>query len=258
MPLASRLTPPAVSLTPYPSPKDKVARVSSRTSVFPRHRAIPAPPHSLPCRPNPLPLAVRQKGTLLRIFGIILAGGHARRMGGADKAMAIFGDRPLLAHVVQRFAPQVDQLALSANGDPARFADLDLPVLPDTDQKGPLSGILQSLLWAASHGATAVVSAPVDGPFLPPDLVTRLCVAAEATGLALAASNGTLHPTYGLWPVALAPALAAFLASGAKTRVRDFALTHHAGIATFPDDCAFANANTPEDLIRLAAHLAAS
>ena len=193
----------------------------------------------------------------MRIFGVILAGGHARRMGGADKAMAIFGDRPLLAHVVQRFAPQVERLALSANGDPARFAGIPLPVLPDTDPEGPLSGILQSLLWAASHGATAVVSVPVDGPFLPPDLVPRLRLAAEPTGLALAASNGTWHPTYGLWPVALAPGLAAFLASGAKARIRDFALTHHAGIATFPDDLAFANANTPEDLIRLSALLAA-
>ena len=178
-------------------------------------------------------------------------------MGSADKAMALLAGRPLLAHVHARFAPQVERLALSANGDPARFADVDLPVLPDTDPKGPLSGILQSLLWAASHGATAVVSVPVDGPFLPPDLVSRLCLAAEPTGLALAASNSTWHPTYGLWPVALAPALTAFLASGAKTRVRDFALSHHTGIATFPDDRAFANANTPEDLIRLSAFLAA-
>ena len=193
----------------------------------------------------------------MHIFGIILAGGQARRMGGTDKAMADLAGQPLLAHVTQRFAPQVQSLAISANGDPTRFAAYNLPVLPDDHPQGPLSGILQALLWAAPQGATAVVSVPVDGPFLPPDLVPRLCLAAEPTGLALAASNGTLHPTYALWPVTLAPALTAFLASGVKARIRDFALSHNAAIAAFPQDLAFANANTPDDLTRLAAILTA-
>lgn len=176
-------------------------------------------------------------------------------MGGGDKALADFAGQPLLAHVTRRFCPQVQLLALSANGDPSRFAAFNLPILADDDPRGPLSGILQSLLWAAPLGATAVVSVPVDGPFLPPDLVPRLCLAAETTGLAMASSGGDLHPTYALWPVTLAPALAAFLASGAKARVRDFAGMHNAGTATFPDDLAFANANTPDDLTRLAAFL---
>lgn len=173
-------------------------------------------------------------------------------MSGADKAMADLAGLPLLDHVLHRFSPQVEQLALSANGDPARFAAYALTVLPDDTSQGPLSGILQALLWAAARQATAVVSVPVDGPFLPPDLVPRLCLAAEPTGLALASSNGTWHPTYGIWPVTLAPALQTFLASGAKTRIRDFAAAQSAGIADFPHDLAFANANTPDDLARLA------
>ena len=173
-------------------------------------------------------------------------------MSGADKAMADLAGLPLLDHVLHRFSPQVEQLALSANGDPARFAVYEMTVLPDDTSQGPLSGILQALLWAAARQATAVVSVPVDGPFLPPDLVPRLCLAAEPTGLALASSNGTWHPTYGVWPVTLAPALQIFLASGAKTRIRDFAAAQSAGIADFPHDLAFANANTPDDLARLA------
>ena len=191
----------------------------------------------------------------MKICGVILAGGQARRMGGVDKALVPLAGEPLLSHVIARLDPQVAALALSANGGPARFAPYGLPVLPDTASHGPLSGILSALIWGAAQGATAVVSAPVDGPFLPPDLVPRLCLAAETTGLALAASNGHLHPTFGLWPVTLAPALAAFLASGAKTRVRDFATAHGAAIANFPDDLAFANANTPDDIARFAALL---
>ena len=191
----------------------------------------------------------------MKIFGVILAGGQARRMGGVDKALVPLAGESLLCHVIARLDPQVAALALSANGDPARFAQFGLPILPDTASQGPLSGILSALTWGAAQGATAVVSVPVDGPFLPPDLVPRLCLAAEATGLALAASHGTTHPTFGLWPVTLAPVLAAFLASGAKARVRDFANAHGAALADFPDDLAFANANTPDDIARFAAIL---
>ena len=192
----------------------------------------------------------------MRLFGIILAGGQARRMAGADKALAPLSGQPLLSHVLARFAPQVEALALSANRDPTRFAAFGLPVLPDAASHGPLSGILAALQWAAPLGATAVISVPVDGPFLPPDLVPHLCLAAGPDGPALAASPNGLHPTFGLWPVSLAPALAAFLASGAKARVRDFAAAHGAGTAHFPDDLAFANANTPDDLARFAQLLA--
>ena len=55
----------------------------------------------------------------MRIFGLILAGGAGRRMGGADKALVPFGAGTLLSNAVERFEPQVEMLALSANGDPA-------------------------------------------------------------------------------------------------------------------------------------------
>ena len=193
----------------------------------------------------------------MNIFGVILAGGQARRMDGADKALVPLAGQSLLSHVIARFDPQVQALAISANGDTARFGP-GHPVLPDDAPQGPLSGILAALRWAAPLGATAVVSVPVDGPFLPPDLVPRLCLAAGPAGVALAASGNGWHPTFGLWPVTLEPALAAFLASGVKARVRDFAMTHATGIAGFPDDLAFANANTPDDIARFAALLDAA
>ena len=114
---------------------------------------------------------------------------------------------------------------------------------------GPLSGILSALNWAARLGGDAVVSVAVDTPFFPRDLVARLGLAAAtaAEGVALAQSDA-LHPTFGLWPVALAAPLRTFLASGAKARVRQFAHDHAAAIAAFPLDGAFRNLNTREDL----------
>ena len=191
----------------------------------------------------------------MRIFGVILAGGEGRRMGGADKALLLLAGRSLIARLIDRLGPQVERLAISANGDASRFLGLGLPVLPDAlrpDQprQGPLCGLLAALIWAGDCGADAVVTAPVDCPFLPADLVPKLCLAAEGGGVALAESGGALHPTCGLWPVRLAAPLAAFLGSGSKPRLRDFAAAHGMVAARFPDDGAFANLNTRDELLR--------
>lgn len=192
----------------------------------------------------------------MRIFGVILAGGQARRLGGRDKALVPLAGRPMIAHVLDRFAPQVDQVLISANGDPDRFAALGCPVVPDNGSQGPLSGVLAALLRAGRMGGTHLVSTPVDTPFLPGDLVPQLLLASEASpeGLALARTADGDHPATAVWPVGLAPALAAFLATG-EARVIRFSDVHLAARATFPDARAFLNLNTPDDLARAEALL---
>lgn len=189
---------------------------------------------------------------LQQTFGIILAGGAARRMGGGDKPLLALGDGTLLSHVIGRIAPQVAGLALSANGDPARFARFGLAVLADADagRPGPLAGILAGMDWAAAAGAEALVSVAGDTPFLPPDLVPRLLLAGSG-GPALAATSGGRHPTFGLWPVRLRDDLRAALARGER-RVAAFANRHGAETAWFPDQPfdPFFNVNTPDDLAR--------
>ncbi len=90
-------------------------------------------------------------------LGVVLAGGLARRMGGGDKARLRIGGRTILERVLARLAPQCAALILNANGDPARFADTGLAVVPDSvpDFAGPLAGILAALDWAAAHAPTA-------------------------------------------------------------------------------------------------------
>jgi molybdopterin-guanine dinucleotide biosynthesis protein A len=87
------------------------------------------------------------------IYGIVLAGGRSRRMGGGDKALQILGGMSLLARVVAALRPQCGGLVLNANGDPARLAEFDLPVAADdvAGFKGPLAGILAGLDWIAAH-----------------------------------------------------------------------------------------------------------
>ena len=55
-------------------------------------------------------------------FGLVLAGGLARRMGGGDKALIRIGDETILARTLARLTPQVEGVVLNANGDPKRFA----------------------------------------------------------------------------------------------------------------------------------------
>jgi molybdopterin-guanine dinucleotide biosynthesis protein A len=185
----------------------------------------------------------------VQIFGVILAGGQARRMGGADKAFLPLAGQPLVHHVINRLQPQVFRVIISANGDPARFAGLACDVVADSLPQGPLSGVLAAMHHAGTAGATHLVSTPCDTPFLPDDLVQRLIQAAETApeGLALARTADGDHPASALWPIALAPALEAFLAAGGA-KVTGFADAHRTVRADFSDARAFMNLNSPEDL----------
>ena len=183
---------------------------------------------------------------------VILAGGAARRMGGGDKGLLPLGSGTVLSSVAARLAPQAGALALNANGDPARFAALGLPVLPDTvaGRPGPLAGVLAAMRWAGAAGAGRVATAAADTPFLPADLVARL--SAGGSGIVIASApdpeRGTArHPVFALWPVALADALEAALSGGVR-KVLAFADAQGWDEARFPDGAAFFNVNTPGDL----------
>ena len=184
-------------------------------------------------------------------LGVILAGGQATRMGGGDKGLLTLGGGTILSHVIERLEPQVADLALNANGDIARFADLGLPVISDSISgfAGPLSGVLAGLDWAAEQGADHIVTAAADTPFFPCDLVAQLLLAAQTAGtnIALARTTGGRHPTFGLWPTALRDDLRSALAGGLR-KVVLWTDQHGAATAHFPDDAAFFNVNTPNDL----------
>ena len=190
-----------------------------------------------------------------QVLGLVLAGGLARRMGGGDKARLRIGGQTILERVLERFAPQCATLVLNANGDPGRFADTGLPVIPDTVPGfvGPLAGILAGLEWAAAHapGIRDVVSVPGDCPFLPTDLVARLAGArrAAATPLACARSGERHHPVIGLWPVTLRADLHDALVERGLRKIDVFAEPYGVARADWPTAPVdpFFNVNTPDD-----------
>ena len=184
--------------------------------------------------------------------GVILAGGMATRMGGGDKGLLPLGSGTILDQVIARLSPQVAGLALNANGNPARFASLNLPVIGDsiTGFAGPLAGVLAGLDWAAKAGAGTIVTVAADTPFFPCDLVPRLQLATEGMvhPLALAATPDGRHPTFGLWSVDLREDLRAALSGGLR-KVVQWTDAHGGQSALFEGaGDPFFNVNTPEDL----------
>jgi molybdenum cofactor guanylyltransferase len=188
--------------------------------------------------------------------GILLAGGRARRMGGGDKALRKSGGISLLAHVIAALRPQCEGLVLSANGDPARFAGFDVPVVADDlpGFKGPLAGILAGLDWIAARcpDVPLAISVPADTPFLPCDLAARL-MDARANDNALfacARSGGRTHPAVAVWPVSIRNDLRHALVVEEMRKVEAFSQNYSRVIVEWPIEPydPFFNANDPSDL----------
>ena len=176
---------------------------------------------------------------------LVLAGGAARRMGGGDKPLLTVGGRSMLESVIA--ALEIRPVAISANGDPARFAGFGLPVLGDGAflGQGPLAGVLAGLEWAASLGKTALLTAPGDTPFLPRGLAAWL-----APAPCCVTSAGRPHHLVALWPVDCTDALRALLSAPGSRRVAGFAERIGMRYAEFGMRTRdpFDNVNTYEDL----------
>ena len=184
-----------------------------------------------------------------KITGVILAGGLGRRMGGIDKGLQELRGRPMTAWVVERLAPQVDELLINANQNGERYAEFGHRVVPDQipDFAGPLAG-LHAALSAAAH--PLVATAPCDSPFLPADLISRLFSALTATDadLAVARTFDQPHPVFCLCKRDVLPHLTEFLESGGRKIDRWYATLKVVEVAFDDEAEAFENINTREEL----------
>ncbi|MEW6292523.1 MAG: molybdenum cofactor guanylyltransferase MobA [Pseudomonadota bacterium] len=180
------------------------------------------------------------------ITGLILAGGAGRRVGGADKGLLDYRGKPLVAHVIERFAPQVDALLISANRNLDAYLDYGYPVVTDAsaERLGPLAGIAAGL---RACDTPWLVVCPCDCPQLPPDLVARLMAGIGQARLAIASTSEGIQPTFMLCRRELLPALEKSLAAGER-KVRAWCRTEGAVEVRFADAAAFRNLNTPDDL----------
>ena len=197
------------------------------------------------------------------LTGLVLAGGRGTRMGGVDKGLQLLHGEALALHVMKRLAPQTGALLISANRHPEAYAALGLPfgatVVADTvaEFPGPLAGLLAGLRAARTE---FMVSAPCDSPGLPSDLAARLAHALDAHQADIATvttvdtrGETSIHPVFALLRTSLADDLCAFLQAGER-KVRAWYARHKTVEVAFPDERAFYNINSLQELADLERH----
>ena len=183
------------------------------------------------------------------VTGIVLAGGQGSRMGGVDKGLQVFRGKPMVAHVIERLAPQVDEIIINANRNVEAYGGFGHRVVPDsiTGFAGPLAGFERGLDHAAHE---LVVTVPCDSPFLPTDLVPRLRLALEAASadLAVAKTGDQPHPVFCLMRRSVHPSLREFLGSGQRKIDKWYARLEVVEVAFDDEAQAFMNINTRAEL----------
>ena len=190
------------------------------------------------------------------ISAIILAGGRSTRMGGIDKGLVPFNQKPLIAHVIARLAPQVDEIIINANHETDAYKAFGYPVLPDeiAGFAGPLAGMQLGLKHAQSD---YLLTVPCDTPLLPLNLAKQLetALVQHNAEIAVASSDGNTHPVFCLCKRSVLPGLNDFLQQGGR-KVSDWQKSLEYVNVDFSDsDEAFTNLNTPEDIAKLEAKL---
>jgi len=190
--------------------------------------------------------------TAPKITALILAGGRGSRMGSVDKGLQLFNGKPMVAQVLERLAPQVNEVIINANRSLDAYTAFGYRVIPDVIDGfvGPLAGLQVGLLHATHP---LVVTAPCDSPFLPLDLVARLLAALQnnQADLAVAKTFEQVHPVFCLVKRDLEPHLRSFLETGQRKIDKWYETLNVVEVSFDNVESAFMNINTREELNRL-------
>jgi molybdopterin-guanine dinucleotide biosynthesis protein A len=196
----------------------------------------------------------------MRITGVVQAGGRSARMGGRPKALMELGGRRIIDRVVEVVRSVADDVLIVTN-TPELYASLDLPMVPDAfPDHGSLGGIYSGLRAAPGDAAFTVAC---DMPFLMAEvarLVTRRAGDADVVVPLVGRQHETLHACYAkacLGPIEARLRAGRLKIVGFYDEVRVLTIAAE-DVARFrAPEIVFMNVNTPEDLDRARALLAA-
>jgi len=190
------------------------------------------------------------------ITGLILAGGRAQRMGGIDKGLIPFRDKPLIYHAIERLRPQVGSIQINANRNHDQYGIYGYPVLADAKENfaGPLAGFLAGL---TACNTSMLLTAPCDSPLLPVDLAEKLFenMKKNQADLVYASSQDQdqklwAQPVFCLMKKSVLPSLEKFMSNGGRKIDQWFDFLS-ANTVIFENEKVFTNVNTPEELATL-------
>ena len=188
------------------------------------------------------------------IEALILCGGQARRMGGADKGLIPLLGKPLLTWILERLAPQVSKIKINANHNLKLYEQFELEVIEDSvsGYAGPLAGFHAGLKVCK---APYLLVVPCDSPLIDENLVKNLfdALTKNNADLAYAATSDSgkiqAHPVFCLMRKELLSSLEDFLANDRKIDL--WFKKVKATEVIFSNESGFVNINTPEDLDKL-------
>ncbi|MBU3623043.1 molybdenum cofactor guanylyltransferase MobA [Polynucleobacter sp. AP-Latsch-80-C2] len=190
------------------------------------------------------------------ITGLILAGGRAQRMGGIDKGLIPFLEKPLIASAIGRLQNQVGPILINANRNITQYATYGYPVILDEtpDFSGPLAGFSAGLKACKTP---YMLTSPCDSPLLPLDLASQLANEMERGNFQLVYASSQeadgkvwAQPVFCLIRTDLLGSLERFLQKG-DLKIDRWFKELRSGTVIFNDANAFANVNTPEELQNL-------
>jgi molybdopterin-guanine dinucleotide biosynthesis protein A len=192
----------------------------------------------------------------MTITAIILSGGRATRMGGINKGLIPLQGKALIAHVIARLTPQVDEIFINANQSMDAYKAFNLPVLKDenADFIGPLAGFNLGLKQAKHD---YLLTVPCDSPMLPLDLCQRLLAALKEKNadIAIASSQEIIHPIFSLCKKSVLPSLTQYLDQGDRRVSAWQKSLNYVNVEFSEFNDAFTNINTLEQLAALEAQL---
>lgn len=183
------------------------------------------------------------------VTGVILAGGKGRRMGGNDKGLIPFKEKPLISYAINILRLQVDSLIINANRNLDKYQHFGYPVIKDSldDFCGPLAGMLSAM---QSIDSDYILTSPCDAPMISPHYRQRMMetLLHEQADIAVACDGKRLQPVFSLIPTRLQHDLAQYLAQGDR-KIDLWFEQHKLAIVDFSDQAdSFANFNHPEDI----------
>lgn len=183
-----------------------------------------------------------------KVNWVVLAGGQASRMGGQDKGLIIFNNKPLIAHITDILRPQVASLMINANRNIDAYQQY-APTFEDdkSGNMGPLAGIHSALLHSQGFDWVGVV--PCDSPNLPDDYVSHfLAQDTQGAEILVAFDGNRIQPVFAMYHQSVLSKLEAFLHNGDRKIQLFFknCVIKHVDFKDCPQ--MFINLNTPDDL----------
>lgn len=175
---------------------------------------------------------------------LLLSGGRGQRMGGQDKGLLDWQGRPLIAWLHELVRPLTDDLIISCNRNPERYAPFADRLIADDDGdfQGPLAGI-RAGLRSARHKHMLIL--PCDAPQLDRALLGALLQ--QAGERAVVVRQGDyLEPLFSVIPQALYPALDLAWQAGERSPQRWLRSLTPLTVECAKDDPRLANLNTPQ------------